>query len=51
MDGFGVISVYIGPGKVLFIENDRIVAGSSAYFANQPDLRIVGYGKQGGEAQ
>ncbi|KAE8150475.1 caspase domain-containing protein [Aspergillus avenaceus] len=39
-EGFGVISVFRGPEKVLFIENDRVPAGATAYFANKPDLKL-----------
>ncbi|KAJ5153995.1 uncharacterized protein N7500_009434 [Penicillium coprophilum] len=42
-EGFGVISVFKGPEKILFIENDRVPLGATVYFANKPDLRIVKY--------
>ncbi|PYH90098.1 hypothetical protein BO71DRAFT_463592 [Aspergillus ellipticus CBS 707.79] len=42
-DGFGVISVFIGPDQKLYIENDRISIGATAYFRNEPDLYIVEY--------
>ena len=42
-EGFGVISIFTGPGQTLYIENDRIPIGATAYFTNQPDLRTVGY--------
>jgi hypothetical protein len=41
--GFGVISIFTGAEKKLFIENDRIPIGATAYFTNKPDLTIVGY--------
>ncbi|KAJ3455469.1 hypothetical protein MRS44_016951 [Fusarium solani] len=41
--GFGVISIFTGAEKKLFIENDRIPIGATAYFRNEPDLTIVGY--------
>ncbi|RKK67354.1 hypothetical protein BFJ69_g14562 [Fusarium oxysporum] len=41
--GFGVISIFTGAEKKLFIENDRIPIGATAYFTNEPDLTIVGY--------
>ncbi|KAL2863202.1 uncharacterized protein BJX67DRAFT_384945 [Aspergillus lucknowensis] len=40
-EGFGVISVFRGPEKTLFIENDRVPLGATAYFRNVPDLYIV----------
>lgn len=42
-DGFGVISIFTGPRKVLYIENDRIPTGATAYFMNEPNLRLVSY--------
>jgi hypothetical protein len=45
-EGFGVISIFKGPEKTLYIENDRIPLGATVYFANKPDLRVV---KHGGE--
>ncbi|KAI0434259.1 hypothetical protein F5Y09DRAFT_265712 [Xylaria sp. FL1042] len=44
-DGFGVISIFTGPDRVLYIENDRIPAGATAYFQNKPDLTLVAYNK------
>ncbi|KAI1118246.1 hypothetical protein F5Y14DRAFT_257191 [Nemania sp. NC0429] len=40
-DGFGVVSVFTGPDKKLYIENDRVPAAATAYFINKPNLRIV----------
>jgi hypothetical protein len=40
-EGFGVITIFKGPNKTLFIENDRIPLGSTAFFTGEPDLRIV----------
>ncbi|KAK4194021.1 caspase domain-containing protein [Triangularia verruculosa] len=40
---FGVISIFTGPEKKLFIENDRIPIGATAYFKNEPNLTIVDY--------
>ncbi|KAI0855326.1 hypothetical protein F4860DRAFT_519990 [Xylaria cubensis] len=45
-DGFGVISIFTGPDRVLYIENDRIPAGATAYFQNEPDLALVAYKKE-----
>lgn len=45
-DGFGVVSIFKGLNKLLYIENDRIPAGATAYFRNTPDLTIVPYGGQ-----
>ena len=42
-EGFGVISVFTGPEQVLYIENDRVPLGATAYFENKPDLRIREY--------
>ncbi|KAF3491640.1 uncharacterized protein GIQ15_01157 [Arthroderma uncinatum] len=40
-EGFGVITIFTGPERTLFSENDLIPAGATAYFVNRPDLRIV----------
>lgn len=40
-EGFGVISIFKGPEKALFIENDMIPLGATVYFVNKPDLKIV----------
>ena len=45
-DGFGVVSIFIGVEKVLYIENDRIPLGATGYFLNKPDLRVVEYGSE-----
>lgn len=45
-DGFGVISIFTGPDKMLYIENDRVPVGSTAYFRNKPDLAVVPYSKE-----
>lgn len=45
-DGFGVVTVFKGLDRLLYIENDRIPAGATAYFRNTPDLTIVTYGGQ-----
>jgi hypothetical protein len=45
-DDFAVISIFTGPDKVLYIENDRILVGSTAYFRNKPDLVIEAYKKE-----
>lgn len=42
-EGFGVISIFKGPHQGLYIENDRIPLGATAFFSNKPDLRIVDY--------
>ncbi|CAI7599546.1 unnamed protein product [Penicillium pancosmium] len=42
-DGFGVITIFKGPDRDLFIENDRIPLGSTVYFHNTPNLRVVEY--------
>lgn len=38
-----MISIFKGPEKVLYIENDRVPAGATAYFANKPNLRLEKY--------
>ncbi|PYH30985.1 uncharacterized protein BO87DRAFT_461838 [Aspergillus neoniger CBS 115656] len=43
-DGFGVITVFVGSTQTLYIENDRIPIGATAYFRNEPDLHIKEYG-------
>ena len=40
---FGVISIFTGPEKKLYIENDKIPIGATAYFKNEPNLAIVEY--------
>ena len=40
---FGVISIFTGPKKKLFIENDKIPIGATAYFNREPKLAIVVY--------
>jgi len=45
-EGFGVITVFKGSDKTLFIENDRIPLGSTASFEGKPDLKIVEYERQ-----
>ncbi|KAL6229102.1 hypothetical protein BDW75DRAFT_225668 [Aspergillus navahoensis] len=42
-EDFGVISIFKvdGDEKVLYIENDRVPMGATAYFVNKPDLEIV----------
>ncbi len=40
---FGVISIFTGPEKKLFIENDMIPIGATAYFNKEPNLAIVEY--------
>ncbi|KAK8255726.1 caspase domain-containing protein [Phyllosticta capitalensis] len=42
-EGFGVISIYKGDQQKLCVENDQISLGATAFFSNQPDLRIVDY--------
>jgi hypothetical protein len=42
-EGFGVITIFKGSAKTLFIENDRIPLGSTAFFEGKPDLNIVEY--------
>jgi len=39
--GFGVVSIFVGPEKRLFIENDRVPIGAEATFNNRPDLNIT----------
>ena len=43
-DKFGVVSIFIGADRVLYIENDQVPVGATAYFRNRPDLRIVRHG-------
>ncbi|KZL69873.1 hypothetical protein CI238_10755, partial [Colletotrichum incanum] len=40
---YGVITVFCGPDKRLFIENDQVPIGSTVYFRKEPNLRIVAY--------
>jgi hypothetical protein len=42
-EAFAVISIFKGPEKTLYIENDRVPLGATAYFANKPDLTILEY--------
>jgi hypothetical protein len=42
-DDFGVISIFTGPDKILFIENDKVPAGATACFRNKPNLAILEY--------
>ncbi|KAF3484326.1 uncharacterized protein GIQ15_03650 [Arthroderma uncinatum] len=42
-EGFGVITIFKGPQKTLYIENDRVPLGATAYFVNKPDLKIIEY--------
>ncbi|RAH84819.1 hypothetical protein BO86DRAFT_376995 [Aspergillus japonicus CBS 114.51] len=42
-EGFGVISILKGPSESLYIENDRIPIGATAYFKNLPDLELRDY--------
>ncbi|KAH7232938.1 caspase domain-containing protein [Fusarium tricinctum] len=45
-DDFAVISIFTGPEKNLYIENDRVLVGSTAYFRNKPDLIVEAYKKE-----
>jgi hypothetical protein len=40
-DGFGVISIYVGAKRKLYISKDRVPIGATVYFMNKPDLTIV----------
>jgi hypothetical protein len=40
-EGFGVITIFKGPDRTLFIEHDRIPLGSTASFEGKPDLKVV----------
>jgi hypothetical protein len=42
-EGFGVITIFKGPDRTLFIEHDRIPLGSTASFEGKPDLKVVEY--------
>ncbi|KAH7161000.1 hypothetical protein EDB81DRAFT_755592 [Dactylonectria macrodidyma] len=42
-DGFGVISIFIRPDKTLYIENDEVSLGATAYFVNRRNLTIEKY--------
>jgi len=42
-NGFGVITVFKGADKTLYIENDRLPAGATAYYNNKPNLRMIGF--------
>ncbi|PYI19447.1 hypothetical protein BO99DRAFT_384495 [Aspergillus violaceofuscus CBS 115571] len=42
-EGFGVISILKGPSESLYIENDRIPIGATAYFKDLPDLELRDY--------
>jgi hypothetical protein len=37
-DGFGIISIFIGPDKTPCILNDRVRMGARVYFKGGPDL-------------
>ncbi|KAK4207351.1 caspase domain-containing protein [Rhypophila decipiens] len=39
-EGFGVISIFVGKERTLYIENDQIPLGATAYFRGKPDLAI-----------
>ena len=41
--GFGVITIFKGPEKKLFIENDQILAGTTVYFTNTLNLNMVSH--------
>lgn len=41
-----MVSIFKGLDKLLYIENDRIPAGATAYFRNTPNLTIVHYGEK-----
>lgn len=43
-EGFGVITIFKGPEKSLYIENDRVPLGATVYFVNKPDLEVQEYG-------
>lgn len=42
-EGFGVVSIYKGPQRELYIENDQIPIGATAYFSNTPNLELFDY--------
>ncbi|TVY27562.1 Subtilisin-like serine protease [Lachnellula hyalina] len=42
-DGFGVISIFTGPDKILCLENDQVSAGSWIYLKREPDSDILEY--------
>ncbi|KAJ4229242.1 hypothetical protein NW757_014078 [Fusarium falciforme] len=42
-EGFGVVSIYKGPQRKLYIENDQIPIGATAYFSNTPNLELFDY--------
>jgi hypothetical protein len=50
-DGFGVISIFRGPARELYVENDQVPLGATVYFANKPDLRIEEYFLGGGQKE
>ncbi|KAK9318910.1 hypothetical protein V1517DRAFT_311184 [Lipomyces orientalis] len=42
-NGFGVITIFKGSNKKLYIENDKVMAGFTAYFDDTPNLKMVNY--------
>ncbi|KAI9373579.1 caspase domain-containing protein [Aspergillus egyptiacus] len=44
-EGFGVITIFRGPERTLYTENDWVPMGATVYFRNTPDLEVVEYGK------
>ncbi|KAF1997301.1 hypothetical protein P154DRAFT_606619 [Amniculicola lignicola CBS 123094] len=44
LTGFGVITIFTGSEKKVSMVNDQIMAGTTAYFTNTPNLKIGRYG-------
>lgn len=44
-NGFGVVSIFVGAEKKVFVENDQVKMGVIAYFRNRPNLIAVPYDK------
>ncbi|KAL4733729.1 caspase domain-containing protein [Aspergillus similis] len=45
-DGFGVVSVFLGSEKELFIENDMVPIGAKVYFRGKPGLKVVEFNER-----
>jgi hypothetical protein len=43
---FALISIFIGPERTPFIENDRVPTGATVYFRNRPNLTIINHGER-----
>ncbi|KAF5676180.1 Caspase domain-containing protein [Fusarium heterosporum] len=48
-DKYGAISIFVGTEMALYIANDKVELGATAYFENEPNLRIVPYDQEEGK--